>query len=70
MKNIILLISFLCLVSFQKVETTVYICESSNASKYHYSEACRGLNACKHKIIATTQTKAKSMGLTLCKWDK
>lgn len=69
MKKVILIIVVLIFSSFKGTEKNVYICNSENATKYHLSETCRGLNACKHKIIAITESKAKADGLTLCKWE-
>ena len=40
-----------------------------NATKYHYSATCRGLNNYKHKRITTSEIYAKDMGLTLYKWN-
>jgi hypothetical protein len=50
--------------------TTVYICDSSNATRYHLNPKCRGLSNCSHKILTVTEEKAKAMHLTLCKWEK
>jgi hypothetical protein len=47
----------------------VYICDSKSATKYHFSENCRGLNNCKHTIVKVTLSKAKSSGRTLCGWE-
>lgn len=54
------------LTSFSKVEDDVYICGSKVATKYHYSETCRGLNACKHQIVKVTLKEVKNIKLTLC----
>lgn len=48
---------------------TVYICVSKYAKRYHYSQDCRGLKNCSHKIIKTTLTIAKSKGLTVCLFE-
>ena len=69
MKKIICLFFIYTLFSFKNVDSTVYVCESKSAKKYHLSETCRGLNPCKHKIVKTTQSKARDMGLTLCGWE-
>lgn len=47
----------------------VYICLSKTASKYHYSESCRGLNNCTHTISKVTFETAKEKGYTLCGWE-
>lgn len=50
--------------------TQVYICDSSGATKYHYTKSCRGLNACKHQIIKVSLTEAIKKGKkTLCGWE-
>lgn len=69
MKKLIVVIVVFISLSFKGIENKVYICNSENATKYHLSETCRGLNACKHKIIAISKSKAIADGLTLCKWE-
>ena len=49
--------------------STVYICDSPTAKKYHYSENCRGLNACTHEIKKMNLSEAKVSGRTLCGWE-
>jgi len=49
--------------------TTVYICNSTTSSKYHYKKDCRGLNACKASIKAIEMVEAKKYGRTLCGWE-
>lgn len=66
----ILLISFLMLLSNSpKKSGDVYICVSKTASKYHYSESCRGLGACKHTISKVSLSEAKKSGYSLCGWE-
>lgn len=67
--KLLVLVFFLTLTSFHEVKTSVYICGSSGAKKYHYKESCRGLNACKHQITKTTLKEAESYGLSLCGWE-
>ncbi len=50
--------------------TTVYLCDSPGAKKYHYKSTCRGLSNCSFKTITTTLEKAKKSGKTECKWEK
>ena len=50
--------------------TTVYVCDSSGARKYHLDPHCRGLSNCSHRIVKTTLEKAKASGKTLCAWEK
>jgi len=50
--------------------TTVYICYSNTAKKYHYSKTCRGLSACKHDVRLVNITDAKTKyNRTLCGWE-
>ena len=69
MKKLIYLFAIYSLFSFKNVDNTVYVCDSPNAKKYHLSDTCRGLNACKHQIVKITQSKARDLGLTLCGWE-
>jgi hypothetical protein len=50
--------------------TTVYICYSETAKKFHYRKTCRGLNACTHEIKQVSITDAKvKYNRTLCGWE-
>jgi hypothetical protein len=68
MKRIFIALLFLK-IALGYTKTEVYICGTKGAKKYHYSEHCRGLNACKHEITKTTRSKAEELGLTLCGWE-
>ncbi|MFI5161221.1 MAG: hypothetical protein ACHQHN_08080 [Sphingobacteriales bacterium] len=50
--------------------TTVYICDSRGAKRYHLTANCRGLSNCSHRIIRMTMDEAKKRGKTLCGWEK
>lgn len=69
MKALILLILFTTNI-IGKDSTTVYICDSTKAKKYHKSSHCRGLNNCQSKILKITLQVAKIKGRTLCGWEK
>ncbi len=69
MKKLLLLLLFLTLTAFHTNGSSVYICGPTGAKKYHYSNSCRGLGTCKHKIVEVSKTKAESLGLTLCGWE-
>jgi hypothetical protein len=69
MKKFAVILLFFIITSFTSKVDKVYICDSKNATKYHYSETCRGLNACKHEIVKVTLKKAKDRGLGLCGWE-
>ncbi|WP_029272844.1 hypothetical protein [Flavobacterium sp. KJJ] len=63
------IVFFILLTSFNSVETKVYICGPTGAKKYHYSENCRGLTACRHQITKVSVAQAQGYGLTLCGWE-
>jgi hypothetical protein len=65
----LLLFVFISLTSFHTAQTKVYICGPSGEKKYHYLENCRGLTACKQKIVKTSIPQAKAFGLSLCGWE-
>ncbi len=60
---------FLTLTAFYQNGSKVYICGPEGSKKYHYSNSCRGLSACKDKIAEVSKTKAESLGLSLCGWE-
>lgn len=64
-----LLLLFFFLTSFKPPETSVYICGSTGAKKYHFKETCRGLSSCNHGTVKTSIKQAKGLGLTLCGWE-
>lgn len=68
MKSIVIVL-FISLTSFHPVETKVYICGPRGAKKYHYTENCRGLTACKHEIVKTSLSQAQRYRLALCGWE-
>ncbi|MCP9201344.1 hypothetical protein MKO06_15650 [Gramella sp. GC03-9] len=47
----------------------VFICNSQNGKKYHFSKSCRGLNACRSNIKEITLENAKKLGKTICGWE-
>lgn len=69
MKKAIAISLFFILTSFNTNKQDVYVCNSKGATKYHYSETCRGLNACKHEVVKKSIKDARVMGLTLCGWE-
>jgi hypothetical protein len=70
MKSLIIISSFL-FFGFTIVDddTNVYICDSKTATKYHLKKDCRGLNACKSKVVKITLTDAKKEKKKLCGWE-
>lgn len=65
-----LLLTILLFNGVRCAPTTVYICDSPYAIRYHLTAKCRGLSNCSHRIISTTVEKAQKMNLTLCKWER
>jgi hypothetical protein len=48
----------------------VYICTKKEASKYHFSRDCRGLDKCDLKILEVTEDIAKEKyNRVLCGWE-
>jgi 5-bromo-4-chloroindolyl phosphate hydrolysis protein len=50
--------------------TTVYVCDSKSATRYHYKSNCRGLRSCSYRIVKIRLEEAKKQGKTLCGWEK
>lgn len=50
-------------------EPTVWVCQSSGATRYHLDRNCHGLRRCGETIEKTTATAAEKIGLTLCKYE-
>ena len=67
--KLITILCFFILPANAFLETNVYICGSAGAKKYHYSESCRGLNACKDQTAQILLKQAQDKGLTLCGWE-
>jgi len=65
-----LLITFLLFNSVRCTTTTVYICDSPNAIRYHYKANCRDLSNCSHRIIQISLEEAKKSNKTLCHWER
>jgi len=70
MKTLSLLIFIFANTITCKETTTVYICNSPGAKKYHNTSNCRGLSNCTYKIVKEDIEKAKKDGKTLCGWEK
>lgn len=73
MKKLIIILIIITLPTFYGFTTLtagdVYICVSKTASKYHYSQDCKGLSRCSHTISKVSLTDAKTRGYTLCGWE-
>jgi hypothetical protein len=68
MKTVLL---FLFLINTKCTEPAkeVYVCDSSNAKRYHLRSDCRGLSNCSYRTLKITLEKAKKDGKTLCGWE-
>lgn len=55
--------------SVESKQERVYICVSKSAARYHYKEACSGLQRCTHTIRGTTISEAKRLGYTACRME-
>lgn len=69
MKYSVIILLFAFLTSFCPPETTVFVCGSTGAKKYHFNENCRGLSSCSHGTVKISLKKAQGYGLTLCGWE-
>ena len=68
-KKTAVILLLLVLTAFT-IPTTVYICLSPGAKKYHYDRGCRGLNNCNHEIKAVSKGAAEGeYGLGVCGWE-
>lgn len=72
MKLILLLFTvFIVNTSFiEASSTSVYICVSPNAKKYHFDKNCRGLQKCTHEIRKVTKEEAMKKSYTACLLEK
>lgn len=48
----------------------VYICNSPNGKRFHYTENCEGLQNCTHKIEKITLKEARKAGKTRCGYER
>ena len=49
--------------------STVYVCNSKFAKRYHLNPNCRGLSNCSRRIVKTTLENARRNGKTLCGYE-
>jgi 5-bromo-4-chloroindolyl phosphate hydrolysis protein len=50
--------------------TSVYICDSRTAKRYHLRSDCKGLSHCSHRVVKISLEEAKKRGKTLCGLEK
>lgn len=67
-KVVLLLLMIVLLSSFKPI-SSVFICGSEGAKKYHFNKNCRGLKSCEHTIYEVSLNKAQQLGLSLCGWE-
>lgn len=64
-------ILFIASINFSSSKgSEVYLCNSPNGKKYHYTKNCKGLSNCRHEIIKVSLKKALEMNKGLCGWEK
>jgi hypothetical protein len=68
MKTLVLLITLLAHVQTAP-KSSVYICDSPSAKKYHLRNDCHGLSKCTHRIIEITLGEARKRKFELCKFE-
>lgn len=66
----LLFVMLVLLTSARCAPTIVYVCDSPNATRYHYKQNCRGLSNCNHKIIKMSLDEAIKSHRTLCQWER
>ena len=67
MKKVLIAAAVLVCFGFMSSKSTsVYICDSPNAKKYHFNKNCSGLQKCTHTIKAVTKEEATKLGYTVC----
>jgi hypothetical protein len=54
----------------EKLSTTVYVCQSKGAKKYHLLQTCRGLSRCKHQVVSIAKSDAQNRGFGLCRHEQ
>ncbi|RFM26556.1 hypothetical protein [Deminuibacter soli] len=70
MKTLLFVLLLLSNIKCGNTTTTVYVCDSTGAIRYHYKANCRGLSNCQHRIVQTTLESAQKSNKTLCKWEQ
>ena len=50
--------------------TSVWVCNSASAKRYHANKDCGGLKRCKHEIVVQEIAQAEAIGLTRCAMSK
>ncbi|RYZ23081.1 MAG: hypothetical protein EOO16_06415 [Chitinophagaceae bacterium] len=59
-----LLLAFLFV--FHLGQDPVYVCTGNSSKRYHRTESCNGLQACRAEILSVTLSKAEGMRRTPC----
>lgn len=66
MKKLLILCAILSFGFQSDSSSSVYICVSKTASKYHLDRDCHGLKNCKHEIKSVSKSEALELGYSLC----
>lgn len=67
--KIFLLLLFL-FINTASPSTSVYVCRSTKAKKYHLRVNCHGLSHCSHRVVKMKLSDAEKEGRTLCGFEK
>ncbi|MEL1243949.1 hypothetical protein AAEO56_06710 [Flavobacterium sp. DGU11] len=67
-EKLLLLIIIMLFTSFTS-DKDVYICQSKNAKRYHFTKDCKGLSNCKAEIGKVTLSEAEKQGKTVCGYE-
>lgn len=66
MKKLLIFVAIFSLGFQSENNSTVYICVSKTASKYHLNRNCGALKNCKHEIKSVSKSEAIELGYSLC----
>lgn len=71
MKKVLLFLAAAALSGCAAVspDTTVYLCKSSDSTRYHLNKECSGLHNCGTNIEASTKKETRKSGRRLCKME-
>lgn len=70
MKTVLLIAAAYCISFFPTQDSSVYICVSPTAQKYHFTKSCRGLQKCTHTIKQVSREEALRLNYTVCLVEK
>ncbi|MBC8644266.1 hypothetical protein [Flavobacterium lindanitolerans] len=68
--SLLVLLSILFIQATTSKRKEVYICNSPNGKRFHYTESCEGLQNCTYKIEKITLREAQKAGKTRCGYER